>query len=172
MTQEVQESITNFLHLLIDPLTSEFEVKIEREGDQWRVSLLVSNPENVIGEEGEILRSIQHILRVLVHRKNIEDRSHFLLDINNYRREREAAVSSKIPEIAQNEVLTQGNTVILVGLSGYERLQVHRILADIKGLNTSSVGPEDNRKLLIMPTSETGSTSMDKAKIININQIK
>jgi predicted RNA-binding protein Jag len=172
MTSEVQNSLIRFIRLLIDPINPGGEIVVEREGDQWRVNIGIEIEDNLIGKDGEVLRSIQHLARVLVHRKHPEDRSHFILDVNNYRKAREYAISNIIPQIAESDVLSQGHTIILVGLSGYERLQVHRILSEIKGLNTNSVGPEDNRKLLIMPTSETGSTSMEKAKIYHIDQIR
>jgi predicted RNA-binding protein Jag len=172
MTSEVQNTLIGFIHLLVDPINPGAEIVIEREGDQWRVNLLVGTEEILVGKDGDVLRSIQHLARVLVHRKHSEDKSHFILDVNHYRKAREYAISNIIPQIAENDVLSQGHTIILVGLSGYERLQVHKILSEIKGLNTNSVGPEDNRKLLIMPTSETGSTSMEKAKIYHIDQIR
>jgi spoIIIJ-associated protein len=172
MTPEVQESLKKIIHLLVDPINPDFQIQIEHEGDQWRINIQADDVENIIGKDGDVLRSVQHISRVLIHREFPEDRSHFLIDANNYRRQREYAISTRIPEIAESDVLAQGNTIILVGLSGYERLQVHRILAEIKGLSTNSVGPDDNRKLLIMPTSETGSMSMEKAKIYHIDQIQ
>lgn len=173
MTNEYRDLVQHYLNLIYNQIIPGFEFDIDREGEQWRFNLITTlDTELAVGKEGETLRSVQHLVRVLAHRKFPEDRTHFLLDINGYRRNREYAISVKIPEIAQSEVLANGNTVILVGLSGYERLQVHKILSEIKGLNTNSVGPEGNRKLLIMPTSETGSGSMDTAKIIHINQIK
>lgn len=173
MSNEFKECVLKFIQFLVFPvLSADFTTDIEKEGDQWRFNIVSKNTELLVGFEGDLLRSIQHLIRVLVHRKFPTDRTHFLIDVNNYRKNREYAISTKIPDIAISEVLSRGNTVILVGLSGYERLQVHKILAEIKGLNTSSVGPEDNRKLLIMPTSETGSGSMDSARIIHIDQIK
>jgi predicted RNA-binding protein Jag len=64
--------------------------------------------------------------------------------------------------------LKQGLTVILVGLSGYERKLVHGILAEIKGLETSSVGPQDNRKLLVMPNSQIGNYGIENAKVVDL----
>jgi spoIIIJ-associated protein len=173
MPNEFKECVLKFIQLLVFPvLSADFTTEIEKEGDQWRFNILSEKSDVIVGIEGELLRSIQHLIRVLVHRKFPSDRTHFLIDVNNYRKNREYAISTKIPDIAMSEVLNKGNTVILVGMSGYERLKVHTILSEIKGLKTSSVGPEDNRKLLIMPTSETGSGSMDSAKIVHIDQIK
>ncbi|MEM1312843.1 MAG: R3H domain-containing nucleic acid-binding protein [Patescibacteria group bacterium] len=172
MTSDVQGTLIKYIHLMVDPIDPNINIAIQREGDQWRANLVTEAEAEFTVADGELVRSIQHVARVLVHRKYPEDRSHFILDVNNYRKLREHSISNTIPILAKNDVLADGNTIILVGLSGYERLQVHRTLSEIKGLNTNSVGPSNNRKLLIMPTSETGSSSMDKAKIYTVDQIK
>ncbi len=172
MLPELQEDILKILKMLVLSVDQDCQIELDKEGDQWRINLSTLQSEEFLNKDGELIRAVQHILRVLIHRKYPEDRTHFLIDINGHRKRRENLISQKIPNIAETEVLQQGSTVILVGLTGYERLQVHRILADIKGLNTSSVGPEENRKLLIMPTSETGSAGMDKAKIYHVNQLE
>jgi len=171
MTTEFRESILKSINLIINIVDESAKIEVGKEADQWRFNIITSKPEDLIGKDGELVRSIQHVARVLVHKIFPEDRTHFLVDVNGYRQKREHTINNKIPEIAQKEVLNIGNTVILIGLSGYERLQVHNYLSEIKGLSTTSVGPEDNRKLLIMPTSETGSIGMDNAKIIDINRL-
>ena len=172
MSPEIKEAIIYTLHLLIDGIDPNFELDIEKEGDQWRININTTKADNLIDKDGELIRSIQHLIRVLVHKKHPTDRSHFLIDVNDYRRNREKLILNKIPMLAKKEILMQGNTIILVGLSGYERLQIHNILAEIDGLSTNSVGPKENRKLLLMPTTETGSTGIDKAKIYNLDQIE
>jgi predicted RNA-binding protein Jag len=172
MTNQYREFILKYLNSVLQQVLEKYTIDIEKEAEQWRINISSEKTLDIFENyEGEFLRSLQHIVRVLVHKEYPTDRTHFVLDFNGKRKARSHAISVSIPEIAQNEVLTNGNTVILVGLSGYERLQVHRTLSEIKGLNTSSVGPQDNRKLLIMPTSEIGSSGMDKAKIVDIEQL-
>jgi R3H domain len=68
--------------------------------------------------------------------------------------------------------LKEGKTVILIQLSGYERKLIHSFLSDSKGLNTSSIGEGMDRKLLIMPTSEFGTSGIDEALIINLDNLE
>jgi predicted RNA-binding protein Jag len=76
-------------------------------------------------------------------------------------------ILQKIPHLAEYDVLEHGKTVIIVGLTSYERLQVHKLLQDTKGLNTTSVGGRGDRKLIIVPTSDIGSGGMESAKVVN-----
>lgn len=171
MPLEIQKTIEEILKNITLGLKIETTVNFKKEADQYRIILQTENPEILTEENGELIPQIQHILRVAIHQKFPADKTHFLLDVNDFRKNREYNIKIKIPDIAKSKVLQQGKTIILVGLSSYERMLIHKILSDSKGLNTSSVGPREARKLLIMPTSEFGSSSMDDALIINVNKL-
>jgi spoIIIJ-associated protein len=172
MTPEIQSTIMEFINLFIKPIDAELSVSFEKESNQYRVLIKSKKEADLVGEKGFLLKSFQHLLRVLVHCRYPDDKTHFILDINNYKKERERKIKTLIPEIAKNKVLNEGKTVIITGLSGYERMIVHKILGDSKEISTSSVGEESNRKMLIMPNSEFGATGIDQAIIININSFK
>jgi spoIIIJ-associated protein len=167
MQEAFRSTLTKIITSLVAPIVEDYEIEVQREGDQWRVNIHTQKIELVIGQEGEYLKSLQHLIRVLVHKIHPEDRTHFILDVGGYRLNREQILKEKARQIAQEEVLAQGTTLILTGLNSYERKLIHSILSDIEGLETSSVGTEGSRKLIIRPTSETGSTGMDNAKVIS-----
>ena len=168
MNNPVQQLILEIIEPIIKLISPEAKIEFNKEGDQWRILIIDGNPE-LIGEKGEVLRAIQHLARIFVHKKLPEDRTHFLIDIDNFRSNRELIIKTKIPEIAQ-AIIAQGKTFVLINLSGYERMLVHKLLVDIKSLQTTSVGERDNRKLLILPTSEAGSAGIDDATIWDINK--
>lgn len=172
MSPEIQATITEFIDLLIKPIDPDLSVFFEKESNQYRVSIKSDKEGLLVGEKGYLLKSFQHLIRVLTHCKYPNDKSHFLLDVNNYKKERERKIKVFIPEVAKESVLNNGKTVIIAGLSGYERMLIHKILGDSKAISTSSVGGEENRKMLIMPNSEFGATGMDQAIIINIDNFK
>jgi spoIIIJ-associated protein len=171
MSPELKEYIIHFATLIASQLDPEVTAEIDKEGNQWRVNLTTQNPNNELLLEPEIIYSIQHIVRVLVHKKFPQDRTHFLFDVNDGRKKREQALNQKIPEIAQNIVLKDGQTIILTNLSAYERKLIHGILADINGLTTGSVGPENNRKLLIMPSSDVATGGMENSVVMTMKDL-
>jgi spoIIIJ-associated protein len=172
MSPKVQESILEFVDLLIKPIDPNLTVNIQKESNQYRVCINSELEEKIIGEECQLLKSLQHLIRVLIHCKNPDDKTHFILDVNNYKKDREKKIKVFIPEIAKNKVLEDGKTIIITKLSSYERMLIYKILSEVKGISTSSVGEPENRKMLIMPNSEFGSSGMDQAIIININSFK
>ena len=171
MPLEIQKTIEEILKNIVSGLKVTATLNIKKEADQYRIIIQTDEPETLTEKNGELVNQIQHILRVAIHQKFPSDKTHFLLDINDYRKNREYNIKIKIPDIARVKVLQQGKIVIFIGLSSYERMLIHQILSDSKGLNTSSVGPDEARKLLIMPTSEFGSSSIDDALIIDVNKL-
>lgn len=172
MSSELQATITELITLLIKPIDPDLSVSFEKESNQYRILIKSQKEDLIVGEQGHLLRCFQHLIRVLAHCKNPSDKTHFLLDVNNYKKERERKIKIFIPQIAKESVLNQGKTVIVSGLSGYERMLIHKILDGSKEISTSSVGDQDSRKILIMPNSEFGSTGVEQAIVININNLK
>jgi spoIIIJ-associated protein len=174
MKEEFEQQLYEILKLLVEPIAANPIITVVREGDQWRVTINSDQNDLLVGYKGENIKAIQHITRVVIHKKFPDDRTHFLIDIGEYKRSREHVITGKITNLAEKEVLELGKTLILTGLTGYERKIVHSLLADIAGLETTSVGESDNRKLLIRPTSGdlSGSTGMDSAMVINLNKLE
>lgn len=171
MELPIKSTLEKYLDLILDQFDENVNYQILKEGDQWKVDIKTDKPDLLIGEGGKVMSSLQHMLRVIVHQTHPEDKSHFLIDINEYRKNREKAALNVIPRVAENKVLNNGETIIITGLSSYERMQVHNILADIKGLQTNSFGKGSQRRLVISPTSQVGSQGLENAKVLTINQI-
>jgi len=171
MSPQIKQAIIKYLDLVLDAMVDHKEMTFQNEGEQWRIILDTSNNQVIIGDNGQTLSAIQHMIRTLVHKAFPGDRTHFILDVVGYRSVREQNLTSKIPGIVKQSVLTEGKTIVLVGLSSYERLLVHRCLSDIKGIETMSVGVATSRKLLIMPTSDVGAGGIENAIIINVDKI-
>jgi predicted RNA-binding protein Jag len=169
MSEQIKSYIEKLIQLMISPIVSLNGIDVVPENSQFRVILNVSDNTALIEENCELLQSIQHIIRVAVHNKFPDDRTHFVLDVDNYNKKREKIISVNIPNLAHSKVLGEGKTIILINLTGYERLQVHNILLDVKGVETTSVGVGKNRKLLIIPTSDLGATSLEDSIIFDLN---
>jgi spoIIIJ-associated protein len=174
MKEEFEQQLQIILKLLIDPIAPGHITKITPEGDQWRVNINSDHNDLLVGYKGENVKAIQHIARVIIHKKFPEDKTHFLIDIGEYKRSREHIITSKITNLAEKEVYELGKTLILTGLSGYERKIIHGLLGEFTGIETTSVGESDNRKLLIRPTSGELSAGMgiDSAIVIDINKLE
>jgi spoIIIJ-associated protein len=174
MIEEFKTQLSTILHLMVDPIVENAIISINLEGEQWRININSEQNELLVGYRGETIKSIQHVTRVLVHKAFPNDRTHFLIDVGEYKKSREHIINGKISTIAQREVLEGGKTVILLGLSSYERLIIHKLIAETSGIETQSVGEGDERNLIIRPTSGDISTmgGMENALVINIKNLE
>jgi spoIIIJ-associated protein len=170
----IEEKIRHFIGMIIDAMETKYTLEISQEGDQYRITIdLLDKPNSLlIGVEGDTLSSFQHLIRTLVHKHVPEDKTHFIIDIGKYRRTREDLINKKIPDMVTNAVMIQGTTLVIIGLSSYERLIVHKTLLDINGINSMSVGGGNNRRLVVMPTSGAGANAgLEKAVILDFTKV-
>jgi predicted RNA-binding protein Jag len=171
MQEIIKSQITELLNLTAGSVSQINNINFQKESNQWRIILDVKNQEAFVENNFELLRSIQYIIRVAVHKVYPEDRTHFFFDVSNIRKNREQILSVRIPALTKDMVLGQGRSLILVNLSGYERLLVHQIVNEVKGVETVSVGNNKNRKLLIIPSSDVGSYNLDEALLLDLNEV-
>jgi predicted RNA-binding protein Jag len=171
MPEEIRQSLIKIVKKLTFPIAGEIQIDLKKEGSQWRVNLITQKGKSLIGTNSQTLKSLQHLVRVLIHNLYPQDRTHFLLDVNNLKKKKENVLVRTIPSMAKKKVLEQGNTLIMTGLTGYERLTVHQVLRDVSGLETTSVGDTTNRKLIIRPTSDTGATGIENSEILHIGDL-
>ena len=146
-------------------------VTIKQEGAQYRLIVGVENGEIFKKYNYDFLYCMQYYLRVVTHKKFPQDKTHFLLDINNMRSNRETAITSVIPDMVVKEVVEGGVPLILIGLSSYERKLLHTKYVGIKGVNTRSVGEIPNRRFVIEPTSEVGVAGLESGKVVEIQRL-
>ncbi len=171
MDQDYRQFIVDLIKSLTQPIVHEnVSVEFVKEGEQWRINLESPNIKKIIGDNKEIINSIQHIVRVTVSKRFPGDRTHFILDVKYFRQYREQFLNKFLPEKVQEEVLSNGISLILLNLTSYERRIVHKMMSETKGLETVSVGSGFERRLIIRPTSDIGSVNMEKAIVIDIDK--
>lgn len=98
--------------------------------------------ENALG-----LNAFQHLLRILITKKNL-GQTFFILDINNYKKEREKFLFELAFKAAQ-KVRRMKKSITLEPMSSYERRIIHLKLAEEPDIVTESTGQEPERKVVI-----------------------
>jgi predicted RNA-binding protein Jag len=53
MTPEVRQSVQNILNLIVLGIDPEAKIDLEKEGDQWRISIESHSKNDLVGEKGE-----------------------------------------------------------------------------------------------------------------------
>ncbi len=106
----------------------------------------------LIGRRGEKLASLQHIVNLMVARRD-GPQLRIMVDVENYRGRREDQLRD-VAERAGKRVIQTGKIIQLEAMPAVERRIVHMALIDNPRIRTQSVGVEPNRRIVILPASQ------------------
>lgn len=146
------ETVKNEIREFIDRMGfGHFIETIEAyQGSANRFCVRIGNDANMlIGERGNNLVFMEHLLRKIIKRKFEQD-ERFILDINDYRMKRLEDLKQDV-KIAAKSVRIHKKEVPLRPMSSFERRIVHLLLAEYPDIATESVGYEPERKVIIKP---------------------
>ncbi len=118
-------------------LTSRFSVRTNGEANM------------LIGERGNNLAAIEHVLKKMIRKRYGEDLK-FTLDINDYRMRRLEGLKQDV-KAAAKEVRLYEREVPLRPMSAFERRIVHLLLAEYPDITTQSIGDDPERRVVIKP---------------------
>ena len=134
----------------------------ETDGSYWLTidtsSLSDEDVERLIGDRGKVLDSIQYLANITL---NIgvekEDQQAYTIEIDGYRRKRQAELKAMAEEAAE-KVLETGEQQELKGLSSAERRHMHGLFGEYENLETFSRGREPERHLVVKLAKDDSET--------------
>jgi spoIIIJ-associated protein len=127
-------------------------VEIASGGETARLNVRGDDLGSLIGRRGEKLASLQHIVNLIVGRR--EGQHHRIaIDVENYRGRREEQLRD-VADRAAKRVLQTGKIIQLEAMPAVERRVVHMALLENPKVRTQSVGVEPNRRIVVLPASQ------------------
>ncbi len=114
------------------------------------VTLTIEDPKTLIGERGQTLFEIQHLLRTMLRKKLQQDPLHIFLDINDYRKSREEYLRDTARQLADEAVLLNKPRE-LPAMSSADRRIVHVELSHRTDVVSESMGEGEDRRVVIKP---------------------
>ncbi|MDR0463287.1 MAG: KH domain-containing protein [Pseudomonadales bacterium] len=127
--------LNEFLSKLLDSLLLDgYDVEIAESEDKILIDIKVSSEDSgiVIGRKGEVLISMQRLLRVLFA-EEIGDKK-LILNINDYRAGREEKIREMVHRAAQ-KVFANGRPYTMRNLNSAERYIVHQTISEDESLS-------------------------------------
>jgi spoIIIJ-associated protein len=127
-------------------------VEVASGGETARLNVKGDDLGALIGRRGEKLASLQHIVNLIVGRR--EGQHHRIaIDVENYRGRREEQLRD-VADRAAKRVLQTGKIIQLEAMPAVERRIVHMALLENGTVRTQSVGVEPNRRIVVLPASQ------------------
>lgn len=127
-----------------------FEVAIEVSISEEGLALAkvkTDEPKILIGQNGQTLMEIQHLLRIII-KKSLEKEMQFDLDINDYKKKKFEYLKDVARTIA-DEVFLSKKDKELEPMPSYERRIIHMELANRSDVITESIGEGEDRRIIV-----------------------
>ncbi len=147
--KKISEEIKKETEKFFNTAKFDVDIKVVPKEEVFLINIETKEPKVLIGERGQTLIEIQHLLRILL-RKKIENEFLIELDINDYKKRKEEALREIARDIA-DEVVFYKKEKILPPMSSYERRIVHISLKDRDDIKTESINEGKERRIVVKP---------------------
>ena len=141
------ENIENFIKGLKSNLPEDTEYKIEKNEQYINVSLNSKELGFLIGYRGETLYAMQNVLSAIAG-KGIQNKVRVILDIEGYKNKREKTLEDLADKVARTVIKTR-KPVKLEPMQAYERKIIHSKLQQNAKVETTSIGEEPYRRIVV-----------------------
>ncbi len=148
ISQEALEKIKKITREFFEKTSFEVEIEfLPVKEETLSVRIQTEEPQILIGEGGQTLAEIQHLLKVVL-RKEIQDSFYIDLDINGYK-EKKIDYLKELARNSADEVALSKKEKMLAPMPAYERRIIHLELAERSDVISESIGKEPERSVVI-----------------------
>ena len=147
------EKTKNKLELLLNEMFSITDEKnnvkytIEKNENQVYLNITGDKVSHLIGYKGKTIEYLQSLLNSILQKED-EEYAKVFVEINDYKKQKEEKLKKLADKMASN-VIRFRKPIKLEPMSAYERLIIHRQLADRDDVITESIGEEPRRRVVI-----------------------
>jgi len=145
--EKAQKNLEVFLEEFILKLPEGTTYEIKKTTSHLEVNIKSENLGYLIGYRGETLYALQNILSAIAG-KNIENRVRVILDIGEYKVKREKTLEELAEKVAKTVIRTK-KPIKLEPMQAYERKIIHSKLQQNTKVETTSVGEEPHRRIVV-----------------------
>lgn len=136
---------------------SDIEERFDPITESTVFNILSSEARRLIGREGETVKALNHLIRKIVDQK-IGDPSSpyptFSIDVDDYFKKHFEHMRSKVTIMA-NRARSFGTDQPMPPMTGYERLIVHNLVAEIPDIVSESTGEGRERHIVLKSVPAT-----------------
>lgn len=148
---KVIDTAEDFLQEVFAAMKLEVIMKIEDNDEEGCLIELSGKGLGIlIGRRGQALDALQYLLNLAVNRKHADEKVHFVLDVEDYRRRREQTLIKLAKSVAERVIKTR-REVKLEPMNRHERKIIHTVLQDNNRVETHSAGEEPYRYIVVSP---------------------
>lgn len=142
-TESILEKTKKILELI-----GYYGFEISSDESSRRISILIPDSAGLQKDLPKFLPALERVINLMAKKEGRDEL--IMIDINNYRRERERLIT-ELAKAAAHKVLIDKAVVELPPMNSYERRLVHLEIAHKPDLITESVGEGPQRRVVVKP---------------------
>lgn len=153
---ETQAYITETIRSILGHLKVVLnDVSVDTDEKTKSMRFVVSTPDSaiLIGERGDRLLALNHLVKRIVERKLKDENISFMVDINDYQKKRIDDIRARARMLAERARYFK-SSVDMDPMSSYERMIVHAEFTDTPDITTESLGSGKDRHIVLRYTEE------------------
>ena len=146
--QEIAEkNVKEFLENFINELPKDTIYEVKKDSSGLYIEINGTELGFLIGYRGETLYALQNILSAIAN-KNIQNKVRVILDIQGYKAKRVKTLEELAEKVAKTVMRTK-KPIKLEPMQAYERKIIHSKLQKNERIDTTSIGEEPYRRIVI-----------------------
>lgn len=146
--QEIAEkNVKEFLGKFINELPKDTIYEVKKDSSGLYIEINGMELGFLIGYRGETLYALQNILSAIAN-KNIQNKVRVILDIQGYKAKRVKTLEELAEKVAKTVMRTK-KPIKLEPMQAYERKIIHSKLQKNERIDTTSIGEEPYRRIVI-----------------------
>lgn len=146
------EKIKTIVETLLEKLSIKGEVEVMETGEGVRFLIKSHEGALLIGENGQNLLALSHIVKKIADRvfNETENKVMFSLDVNDYQAKKIEDLKN-LARLNAQRVRYFKKEIAMRPMTSFERRIIHSVLTECPDITTESIGEEPNRKVVIKP---------------------
>ena len=150
MNQQQLNTIKEIADEFFKKTTFEVDIEVLPEKEKTvPIKIKTPDPKVLIGEGGQTLNEIQHLLKAILKRK-VDEEFYINIDINGYKERKEDYLRELVRSVADEVILTKKEKE-LAPMPAYERRIIHMEISSREGVEAESIGEEPERRIIVKP---------------------
>lgn len=145
--EKAKGNLEVFLEEFIKNLPETTKYNIEKSENYINISLSGNDLGYLIGYRGETLYAMQNILSAIAG-KDIQNKVRVILDVQGYKEKREKTLEELAEKVAKTVIRTK-KSIKLEPMKAYERKIIHSKLQQNPKVETTSIGEEPYRRIIV-----------------------
>jgi len=149
LKEELISYVKNLVQEIVKAMGINVSLEIQKKDKYLKINMMSDNNAILIGRNGKTIEALQILVRQTILNK-INIFVNIIMDVEEYKEKQKGNLEYLAKKLAK-EVLTTKKAIRMERMNSYERMVVHNVLTNFKGIKTESEGEEPERYVVIKP---------------------